>query len=80
MEAHMSVKVLFFGSIADRLGKRECSLDTDKAMTVSDLVAAVGCSDFEPLLLAVNREQISDMGLLVQDGDEVALMPPFSGG
>ncbi len=80
MEARMSVKVLIFGSIADRLGKRECCLDAGEAMTVADVIAAVGCGDCESLLLAVNQEQISDMELPVHDGDEVALMPPFSGG
>jgi len=76
----MSVKVLFFGSIADALEKRECYLDASEHMTVADVVAAVGCCAFKPLLVAVNHEQANDMSLIVKNGDEVALMPPFSGG
>jgi len=74
------IKVLFFGSIADRLGKRECKLPVGESETVADVVSAVGCDDFKPLLVAVNQTQVNDMSLFVKDGDEVALMPPFSGG
>ncbi len=76
----MSVNILFFGSIADRLGKRACSLDISDYMTVANVVEAVGCEGIQPLLVAVNQEQVSDMSLIVKNGDEVALMPPFSGG
>jgi len=74
------IKVLFFGSIADKLGKRECLLPVSENMTVADVVSAVGCDNFKPLLVAVNQTQVNDMSLFVKDDDEVALMPPFSGG
>jgi len=74
------IKVLFFGSIADRLYQRECSFPVSANMTLADVIAEVGCADIKPLLVAVNKEQINDMALIVKDGDEVALMPPFSGG
>ncbi len=76
----MSVKILFFGSVADRLGKRACQLEISKPVTLAHVVEAVGCQEFQPLLVAVNQEQISDMNLMVNSRDEVALMPPFSGG
>ncbi len=76
----MSVQVVFFGSIADKLEKRNCLLPASEGMAVADVVDSVGCGDFHPLLVAVNQEQINDMSLLVKDGDEVAIMPPFSGG
>jgi len=74
------IKVLFFGSIAAKLGKRECVLHTGEPMSVADVIGLVGCCDFKPLLVAVNQEQVNDMSMVVCDGDEVALMPPFSGG
>ena len=74
------IKVLFFGAIADKLKRRDCLLPADEHMTVADVVDAVGCSGFQPVLVAANQEQVSDMSLIVGDGDEVALMPPFSGG
>jgi len=74
------IKILFFGSIANGLGKRECSLLAEVGMTLADVLGAVACDDVQPLLVAVNEEQIHDMDYVVKDGDEVALMPPFSGG
>jgi len=76
----MSIHVLFFGSVADKLGQRECSLPVCEAMTLSDVVSAVGCECFKPLLLAVNQSQVNDASTQVNAGDEVAMMPPFSGG
>ncbi len=74
------IKILFFGSIVDRLGKHECSLPVDAEMTLSDVLNAVSCAEFKPLLVAVNQRQVHDMNLPVKSGDEVAIMPPFSGG
>jgi len=74
------IKILFFGSIADRLGLREQVLSAHNDMPISDVVKAVGCDDFNPLLVAVNQIQVKDMNTTVKAGDEVALMPPFSGG
>ena len=72
------VKILFFGAVADKLGKR--SADSQAGLSLAELVAQLECVDMQPLLVAVNQEQIQDMNYIVQDGDEVALMPPFSGG
>ena len=74
------IKILFFGSIADKLAKRECSVPAHENMTVADVVNLVECHDFKALFVAVNQTQINDMKTLINDGDEVALMPPFSGG
>jgi len=72
------VKVLLFGAVADKLGKR--SADAQAGVSLSELIAQLQCEDIQPLLVAVNQEQVHDMGYVLQDGDEVALMPPFSGG
>jgi len=74
----MMVKVLFFGAIADKLGIR--SLDVQANYTLGEVIKASGCIEFHPFMIAVNQEQITDMNYILQDGDEVALMPPFSGG
>ncbi len=76
----MSVRVLFFGSLADKLGQRECSVPATECMTLADLVRLVKCECFSPLLLAVNQQQVTDATTMITDGDEVAIMPPFSGG
>ena len=72
------IKILFFGMIADKVGKQSITLQGD--MMLGDVIAAVGCADIRPLLVAVNEEQVFDMMMMIKDGDEVALMPPFSGG
>jgi len=74
----MSINVFFFGAVADKLGKR--SADVQAGLSLAELVEQVDCADIQPLLVAVNQEQVHDMGYVLQDGDEVALMPPFSGG
>jgi len=74
----MSVQVLFFGVVADKLGKR--SVVADAGLSLSELIEQLGCADIQPLLVAVNQEQTTDMDYILQDGNEVALMPPFSGG
>ncbi|MDQ6953190.1 MAG: MoaD/ThiS family protein [Mariprofundaceae bacterium] len=72
------IKILFFGIVADKLGKR--STDVQAGQTIAALIDKVGCADIQPLLVAVNQEQTHDMDYVLQDGDEVALMPLFSGG
>lgn len=74
------IKVLFFGSIASKAGQREMHLVSDKIANLHDVVKAAGCESFKPLLVAVNQQQEHDLSTTVSDGDEVALMPPFSGG
>lgn len=74
----MSVRVLFFGSIADKLGKR--SLDVSPNQSLAEVIEAANCAAFAPFLIAVNQEQVNDMSFKVKTGDEVAIMPPFSGG
>jgi molybdopterin converting factor small subunit len=74
----MAVKLLFFGAVADKLGKR--SVDVQAGLSLAELIKHVECADIQPLLVAVNQEQTHDMDYVLQDGDEVALMPPFSGG
>jgi len=66
--------------IASKLGQHEMILPDVDGMTINDVVSLVKCEQFQPLLLAVNQEQVHDLSYVVRDGDEVALMPPFSGG
>jgi len=76
----MSVNVLFFGLIAEQQGRRECELLVSGKLTLADLLASQGIDSGSPFLLAVNQQQVSDLSVLISDGDEVAIMPPFSGG
>jgi molybdopterin synthase catalytic subunit len=71
------VTVRLFASLRERAGASARELD---AATVADVWPALGLGD-EPdgLLFAVNREY-APRGRELADGDEVALIPPVSGG
>ena len=81
----MRVRVLFFGVLRERaggIGERELTL-ADGAL-VGDVVRAVGSELGDDGLLAalavaVNREYAARETTLAE-GDEVALLPPVSGG
>jgi len=58
------IKIMFFGSIADRLHQCECLLPAKTNMTLADVIAEMGCADIKPLLVAVNQEQVHDLAWL----------------
>jgi molybdopterin synthase sulfur carrier subunit len=78
------IRVVLFGMLSEKAGRREIMLDSkDKERKLSDIVKEVkelylkGATG--PLIFAVNERQ-ADPQTSVKDGDEVAIMPPFSGG
>jgi molybdopterin synthase catalytic subunit/molybdopterin converting factor small subunit len=74
----VAVTVRLFAGLRERAGWSERELD--RVATVADVWPALGLGD-EPagLLYAVNHEY-ADRGQPLADGDEVALIPPVSGG
>jgi molybdopterin synthase catalytic subunit/molybdopterin converting factor small subunit len=74
----VSVRVRLFAGLRERAGYAERELD--RVERVADVWPALDLGD-EPtgLLYAVNREY-ADRGRELRDGDEVALIPPVSGG
>ena len=79
------IKVLLFGSAADRAGTREIELPVDEGVTLAEIwpMLARRHPDLTPmrdtLAFAVNGEYArADDG--VSPGDEVAVLPPVSGG
>ena len=74
----MTVRVRLFAALRERAGWSERELDG--VARVSDVWPALGLGDEPPgLLYAVNREYARPERELA-DGDEVALIPPVSGG
>ena len=74
----MTVRVRLFAALRERAGWSERELDGVKR--VADVWAALGLGEEPPgLLYAVNREYAPREQELA-DGDEVALIPPVSGG
>ncbi|MDX6480083.1 MAG: MoaE-MoaD fusion protein [Gaiellaceae bacterium] len=74
----MRVTVRLFAGLRELAGRSSCELED--VATVADVWPLLGLGD-EPggLLYAVNREYVERAHALA-DGDEVALIPPVSGG
>ena len=77
----MSIKVLFFASLRDELGRAEDDIDAVDIHTVADVWGIVASGKTMPsnLLMAVNQEYVN-AAAGVQDNDEVAFFPPVTGG
>lgn len=77
----MSINVLFFASLRERLGKAQCSIDTDTPLTVREVWqrSSDGAALPANVLVSVNQAYAS-LETLVQAGDEVAFFPPVTGG
>lgn len=79
----MRIKVLFFASFREIVGTNSLELDVDDGETTANIFATL-CEQY-PLLqqgsvaMAVNKTYITDATQL-KDGDELALLPPISGG
>jgi molybdopterin converting factor subunit 1 len=77
----MRVVVRLFAGLRERAGTAERGLELPDGATVAAVWPALGLEDDEPvgLLYAVNKEYANREQPLA-DGDEVALIPPVSGG
>lgn len=80
----MNVTVRLFAGLRERAGFDRVSVELPEGASVGTLLAAMGQTAVGPLdpgscVVAVNREYASE-GTSVHEGDEVALVPPVSGG
>jgi sulfur-carrier protein len=77
----MSIKVRYFASLGERVGRSEGKLEFTQPMTVQDvwLLDTLGKPIPDNLLAAVNMEY-AELNFQVHDGDEVAFFPPVTGG
>lgn len=81
----MRVRVLFFGLLTDVVSRREEELDLNEGARISDLLGHYtntfpGLRALLPAVaVSVNREYAAASTVL-RDRDEVALLPPVSGG
>jgi len=81
----MKLRVLYFGIVRERLGRREETCECSDGTTVGQFIAGLAAADgilalgVGSLRVAVNREYVGD-GQLLADGDEVAIIPPVAGG
>ncbi len=79
------VKVLFFGRLKDVVGQSEESLDLADASTVEQLFALY-CTRIPELVkyrssvVASRNQEFAPWSAPLQSGDEIAFLPPVSGG
>jgi molybdopterin synthase catalytic subunit len=81
----MKVKVKLFAAAREIVGQGEVALDVREGSTVGDVMEHFfarypklkGIAG--SLVFAVNRE-VAQRGASVQEGDEVGVLPPVSGG
>ena len=81
----MQIQIKLFASLPDHTGQRELVWPVKKDSTVEDVFEEMsrkypGIAGFKTsLLFAVNESYVSKNHVM-QDGDELALIPPVSGG
>lgn len=76
----MHVTVRLFAGLREQAGTSRRELELERGATAADVWPALGLGERPPgLLVAVNREY-ADAAQALSDGDEVALIPPVSGG
>ncbi|MDX6664005.1 MAG: MoaE-MoaD fusion protein [Solirubrobacteraceae bacterium] len=76
----MIVRVRLFAGLRERAGRGELELTLPEGARVRDAVAAVGdVAAGMPMVMAVNRAY-ADADAVLAAGDELALIPPVSGG
>ena len=77
----MQAKVLVFGPLAETLGGREHFVDVLPNSSVRFVIEELGLEDWlnKGLMLNINGNRVGE-DEPVNDGDEIALLPPVSGG
>ena len=76
----MTVRVRLFAMLRERAGRDVVELELPDGATVADALAALqDVTAGVTCVLAVNRDY-ADSGLILTAGDELALIPPVSGG
>jgi molybdopterin synthase sulfur carrier subunit len=77
----MSIKVRYFASLKEKIGRGEDQLQINSHFTVKDIWQQANNNGAltDNILAAVNMEYVS-FDHVVKDGDEVAFFPPVTGG
>jgi molybdopterin synthase sulfur carrier subunit len=80
----MKCRIRAFGISRDIIGQRDLLLDLPQVKSAGDLkeylyASYPGLANLKSLFIALNNEYAED-GAMLKDGDEIALIPPVSGG
>lgn len=81
----MKIQVLYFASLAEKIGMQQQGLELQPNATVADAIEQLTVqhpsleSLKEGIATAVNMKYV-DLEKVLTEGDELALIPPVSGG
>ncbi|MEK9730325.1 MAG: MoaD/ThiS family protein [Candidatus Poseidoniales archaeon] len=77
----VTFQVLSFGPIVDTFGSRQSEHTVDANTTIRDFICSMGLEKWigYGLSVAKNGDRCS-MDEVIETGDEIALLPPMSGG
>lgn len=81
----MTVKVLFFASVRDLVGDAQRQMTLADGTTVSGLIAELASVhkrfiEMAPSLMVSVNQEYMPRDTVLNEGDEVAFIPPVSGG
>lgn len=81
----MRVRVLFFGQLKEIVGRGEDQVEVAEGARVEELFARYGAEfpplkDFRPAVVASVNQEFAEWSAALRNGDEVAFLPPVSGG
>jgi molybdopterin synthase catalytic subunit/molybdopterin converting factor small subunit len=76
----VNVRVRLFAALRERMGEGSLELDLPDGATVGDVWSRLELGDEPPGLLYARNRSYVDRAEALQAGDEVALIPPVSGG
>ena len=81
------ITLKYFASLRDIAEKEEDSLDIENPITIdqlSDIISKItpkmGAIIREKKVMISVNEEMASADTIIHDGDEVAFLPPFSGG
>ena len=81
------ITLKYFASLRDIAEKEEDSLDIENSITIdqlSDIISKttpkMGAIIREKKVMISVNEEMASADTIIHDGDEVAFLPPFSGG
>ena len=85
MENVINLNVRLFASLRDKFSKEALEFSVPVGSSVSSFLRLFNleysaiCSLDDSIMIAVN-EEYADSSLVLENGDEIALIPPVSGG